>query len=682
MPNRLARESSPYLRQHAENPVDWYPWGQEALDRARVEDRPILLSIGYAACHWCHVMAHESFEDPTIAAQMNRDFVCVKVDREERPDLDAIYMDAVQAMVGHGGWPLNVFLTPDCRPFFGGTYFPKTAQRGQTSFRQLLGAIAAAWRERRADVLADAGRVVAHIQAVARPAPATKADEGALTRAASALVSLADSRNGGFGAAPKFPSATSLEFLLAHDAIRPDPAARDVVLAALRKMADGGIHDQIGGGFHRYSVDERWRVPHFEKMLYDQALLASLYLHAFLVSGDERLRAVVEDTLGFVLRELTSPEGAFYSSLDADSEGGEGRFYTWTPAEVADVLGDSDAVFVHQALGITAAGDFEARSVPHLTAAAKRDETRLGAAREKLFGARERRPRPGLDDKVIVSWNGLTIRALAEAGAALDRPDYVTAARKAATIILNAARTSGRLTHVVRPVPRAGEAGAEATPLVGAFLDDHAALAAGLLALYEATFDREWLVAARSIADSAIAAFVDVGAGVAYDVAVDSESLIVRPRGVDDGPAPSGTALFAEVLLRLSSLRRDDGYADLASRLVESGFAEAPRYPLGHGQLLASADLLAAGPIEIAIVGDPRSSDTRDLARVVRTTFSPRVVVAAGVAEGEGGERVALLAGHRQEGNRATAWVCRDRACLPPIVEPEALQAALASRTS
>src|SRR3954451_20206248 len=521
--NRLAGETSPYLLQHKHNPVDWLPWGEQALARARELDRPLLVSIGYSACHWCHVMERESFEDDQIAALMNEHFVCVKVDREERPDVDAIYMEAVQAMTGSGGWPLNVFITPEQVPFYAGTYFPPEPRQGMPSWPMVLGAVAEAWDKRRNEIREQSAAIAGRLAGAARLKPAAgPLDAGILDEALQSLAASFDVVDGGWGTAPKFPAASTIEFLL-----RRDETA--MALQTLRSMASGGIYDQIGGGFARYSVDAHWTVPHFEKMLYDNALLARAYLHGWQVSGDAVLRRTAEETLDWALREMAGPEGAFYSALDADSEGVEGKFYVWSIDELREVLGD-DADAAIAWFGATERGNFEGANILESRGPEPAPEVRE-RIRAALMAVRVQRVWPGLDDKRLTAWNALAISALAEAGAVLERADYVAAAARAAAFVLDEMRDAGgRLLRTYN----AGEA------RLNAYLEDHAFLLEALLTLYEATFEERWFEAARDIADTIVARFADPDNGGFFSTSDDHEGLVARRKGVDDGPVPAG----------------------------------------------------------------------------------------------------------------------------------------------
>ncbi|MGB2710842.1 MAG: thioredoxin domain-containing protein [Conexibacter sp.] len=654
MPNALAHETSPYLLQHKDNPVDWRPWGAAALAEARERDVPLLISIGYSACHWCHVMEHESFEDPDVAAYMNERFVCVKVDREERPDVDAIYMDAVQAITGRGGWPLNAFATPEQVPFYAGTYFPPQPRHGMPSWRQVLEAIAQAWDERRSEIRAQSERMAAHLGATARIEPtATMADPGLLDDASAAIERSADPLHGGFGEAPKFPQPSAIELLLIR-------GRETTALEALRAMARGGIYDQLGGGFARYAVDAAWVVPHFEKMLYDNALLARAYLHGWQVSGEPLLRQVCCETLDWALRELRGEEGGFAAALDADSEGVEGKFYVWSLDELRGALGDvalADVAIAH--FGASAAGNFEGVNV--LVRTADADPPELAEIRRRLLAARERRTRPGLDDKRLTAWNALMLAALAEAGAVLERPDYVEAGVACADFLLRELqREDGRLLRTWTD-GRAHLAG---------YLEDHAFLLDALLTLYEATFDARWFRAARTLADVTIARFCDEQRGGFFSTADDHERLVARRKDLDDTPIPSGNSAMALALLRLARLTGEDAYERRARETIALLHPIAAAHPAAFAHLLQAIDFASTEIHEVAIVGP----DTAPLVRVVRSAFRPHVVLAGGVDDGS----VPLLAQRTALDGRAAAYVCERFACRAPVTEPDALAALLA----
>ncbi len=648
MANRLARETSPYLLQHKDNPVDWYPWGEEALTRAREEDRPVLLSIGYSACHWCHVMERESFEDEQTAALMNARFVPVKLDREERPDLDSIYMEACQAMTGSGGWPLNVFLTPEQVPFYAGTYFPPESRQGMPSWRQVLEAVADAWDERRDEIRAGGERVAAQLRGGARLAPSEQPmDERALDEAVAALRPQYDAANGGFGSAPKFPPASVIEFLLRR-------GETDMAVGTLRAMASGGMYDQVGGGFSRYSVDPYWLVPHFEKMLYDNALLARAYLHGWLVTGDELFRQVCEETLDWALREMRGPEGGFLSALDADSEGEEGRFYVWTVGELAEAFaGEPDADEAIAWFGATDRGNFEGRNIP---VRGPGDPERRGEWRRILYDLRSTRVWPGLDDKRLTSWNALMISALAEAGAVLERPDYLDAAGAAAGFVLDELRDdSGRLLRSWKD----GEA------KLNAYLEDHAFLLEALLTLYEASFESRWFTESRALADTMIARFADEEQGGFFETSVDHEQLLARRKDLEDHPIPSANAAAAYGLLRLAALTGEHEYEARGVSVLRLLHEVAVKHPQGFGHLLQALDFHLAPVKEVALVGH----ELRPFERVVRGAFRPHLVLAGGENGG-----VPLLEGRTPVEGRAAAYVCEHFACRAPVTEPEELE--------
>jgi len=651
MPNRLASETSPYLLQHAENPVDWYPWGEDAFARARAEDKPVLVSIGYAACHWCHVMERESFENPAIAAAMNERFVCVKVDREERPDVDAIYMDAVQAMTGAGGWPLHAFLTPDGVPFFTGTYFPPEPRGEVPAWGQVIQALGHAWSEQRADVEQAAAQILPRLQGTAfMEAPDAELDPRLLERAATQLQHAFDAEHGGWGGAPKFPSTSVIELLLAR-------GERMMALQSLRRMAAGGIYDQVGGGFARYTVDAAWVVPHFEKMLYDNALLARAYLHAYQVSDEPLFKRVCEETLDWALRELRLPEGGFASSLDADSDGVEGRFYVWTPAQLRGVLGAELAAVAIAHFGVTEAGNFEGANV---LVRATADPPQLAEIKAKLLAAREARTRPALDDKRLTSWNALAIAALADAGAALERADYLEAAVAAAEFVETSLRgADGRL---LRSFNR-GQA------KLDGLLEDHAYLLEAYLTLYEATFDARWFTRARELAELVLERYHDGERGGFYAVAADA-GLIARRKDLEDAPIPSGSSAAAFGLLRLARMTGESRYEDAALSLVRLLHTIAPEHPLAFGHLLRAIDFLQAPVREVALAGD----ELAPLARVVRGRFRPHVVLAGGDGDG-----VPLLEGRGPVDGRAAAYVCERFACQAPVTEPAELEALLSA---
>jgi uncharacterized protein YyaL (SSP411 family) len=656
MPNRLAGETSPYLLQHKDNPVDWHPWGEQALAEAREREAPILLSIGYSACHWCHVMERESFEDETTAAYMNEHFVCIKLDREERPDLDAIYMEACQAISGQGGWPLNAFLTPDQVPFFAGTYFPPDENRGMPSWLQVLRSIVEAWEERGDEIRATSEKVSERLSGAAWVEPSDEPLTAAmLDEAVEGLLRLEDPRNGGFGAAPKFPAASSIELLLRRG--EAQPAAR-----ALSAMANGGIYDQLGGGFARYTVDAGWLIPHFEKMLYDNALLARAYLHGWQATGYPLFRRVCAEILDWALREMRGPEGGFYSALDADSEGEEGKFYVWTIEQMRDVLGD-DAQPALDYFGVQPGGNWEGKTI--LTRGAEEPEG-FEELRQRLYDARAERVWPGLDDKRLTSWNALMISALAEAGAVFEREDYLDAARRCAAFLLDEATDAdGRLLRTWK----------EDEGRLNAYLEDHAYLLDALLTLYEATFEPRWFEAARALADTTIERFGDPEKGGFFETSSDHEKLLTRRKDPEDNPIPSGNAAAAYALLRLAALTGEHEYERQGVGVLRL-FAElAPRHPNAFAHLLQALDFHLAAVKEVALVG----GDLRPLERVVREAFRPHVVVAGSPPDGAGdAAAVALLEGREPVDGRATAYVCERFACKAPVTDPAELETLLA----
>jgi uncharacterized protein YyaL (SSP411 family) len=651
--NRLASESSPYLRQHAENPVDWYPWGPEALARASEADRPLLVSIGYSACHWCHVMAHESFEDPATAAVMNEHFVCVKVDREERPDVDALCMEAVQAMTGRGGWPLNAFLTPELVPFYAGTYFPPESRHGMPGWRIVLDAVTETWGTRRAEIRQQGDEMLRSLAASNRlePSPDPIRDE-LVAEAVGGLGGMFDAANGGFGGPPKFPQSSLVELLLVR-------GEGEMALQTLRAMAAGGIYDQVGGGFARYAVDATWTVPHFEKMLYDNALLARAYLHGWQVSGDQRLVEVCTETLDWALREMRGPEGGFCAALDADSEGEEGRFYVWSLDELRRELGPELADEAIAYFGATETGNFE-RGLNVLEARGPRPK-RLPEIRCKLYGTRSRRVHPGLDDKRLTAWNAMMISALAEVGAAIDRADYLEAASECASFLLTELRdTGGTLLRTWKD----GQA------RVDAYLEDHAFLLDALITLYESTFEPRWYEEAVALADILIDRFEDSERGGFFTTAKDRDELPIRRKDLEDSPVPSGNSAAAFALLRLSLLSGDGKYERHALGVLRLLFGLAVRHPIAFGHLLRAADFYVSPVREVAIVGP--EAGAQELLRVVRGRFRPHVVLAGGCSDA-----VPLLEGRDPVDGIAAAYVCEHFVCQAPVTEPEALAAAL-----
>jgi hypothetical protein len=680
MPNHLVNETSPYLLQHVDNPVDWYPWGEEALTRARVEDKPILLSIGYAACHWCHVMAHESFENEEIAAYMNDHFVNIKVDREERPDLDAIYMSAVVALTGQGGWPMTVFLTPEGRPFYGGTYFPPVPRYNMPSFPQLLASIVQAWHYQRDEIEKSAASIGEHLQSrVLLEGTAVPLERELLGTAVTRFAQAFDSQEGGFGKAPKFPPSMGLEFLLRMHHLNGDRQALHMAELTLEKMAYGGMYDQLGGGFARYSTDNRWLVPHFEKMLYDNALLARVYLHAWQVTGRPLYRRIAEETLDFVVREMRHEAGGFYSSYDADSEGEEGKFYVWQAAEIRALLGETADLFMAY-YGVTEAGNWEGKNILHVAQEAAQDpaalaarfgldeaamHTTLAEARQRLYAERAKRVWPGLDDKVLTAWNGLMLAAFAEAGWILQRPDFTeTAVRNAQFLYQTMRQENGRLFRTWK----AGHA-----PKYNGYLEDYAYLADGLLALYQCTFDEKWFIWAQELADMMMAHFRDDEHGGFYDTSDDHEALLHRPKEVQDNAMPSANAMAVQVLLKLSLLTGNGDYWQWAEQAMAAVQGAMVRFPTAFAHWLGAAAFVFGEPREVAIVGDFGAADTEALINVVQEAYRPFLVLAVG----DNGKHVPLLAERKMVNGRATAYVCRRFICQNPVTTPEELQAQL-----
>jgi uncharacterized protein YyaL (SSP411 family) len=679
--NRLAAETSPYLLQHAHNPVDWYPWGDEALAAARAGSKPIFLSIGYAACHWCHVMERESFEDAATAAQLNRDFVAIKVDREERPDLDQLYMGAVVAMTGQGGWPMSVFLTPDGKPFYGGTYFPDEPRHGMPSFRQVLGGVRRAWDEDREGVEGAGGRIVQALiegqggvgptgpDGAPRPLPGREVLEAAV----AAIEAGFDARNGGWGGAPKFPQPMTIEFLLRRS-LTGNGRALAMARRSLDKMADGGIRDQLGGGFHRYATDAVWLVPHFEQMLYDNAQLARVYLHAWQATGERRYLAVAEGTLGYMLRELRRDDGAFAASQDADTDGVEGATFTWTPDELGEALGADRAARFGAAFGVTDRGNFEGRSVlsrPSGPSPEPASEAALESDRARLLAARAERAQPARDDKALAAWNGLAIAAFAEAAVALRAKDPAAAAGYLDVAEAAAVTITGSLLDGDGRLRRSWKDGRATAPGV---LEDYADLADGLLALYGTTFDERWFVTARRLNDTILERFADPAGGF-FDVADDHERLVARPKDLQDNAVPSGGAMATTVLLKLAAVTGEGRYAAAAEGALRQVGPYLARHPTAFAQWLIAADLLVEPVVEVAVVGHPGETETARLLAPALEGFRPRQVVAVG-ADVEA-SRVPLLHGRFQLDRRPTAFVCRGFACRLPVNEPEALAALL-----
>ncbi len=676
MPNQLINESSPYLLQHADNPVDWHPWGAEALEKAKLEDKPIFLSIGYAACHWCHVMAHESFENPETAALMNEHFINIKVDREERPDLDGIYMQATVAMTGSGGWPMSVFLTPELKPFYAGTYFPPVRRYNMPAFRDVLTGLANAWKNDRAEVETTGDKVSYHLQAQVKPQNADPLTPQHLDAIANAMQESYDWGYGGWGDAPKFPQAMAVEFLLHHSTVRKTDEYNKLIEHCLQAMARGGMYDVVGGGFSRYSTDNHWRIPHFEKMLYDNALLARAYLHAWQVTKNPFYKRIVEETLDFVAREMTHERGGFYSSLDADSEGEEGRFYVWTQDELRAVLEDAYEFF-EAAYGVTAKGNWEGRTVlqralddASLAARFKLDPeavpAKLAESHAKLLTARSVRVRPGTDDKVLTTWNGLMLAAFAEAARVLADDSsrstaYLDLATRNAVFLLSELRPDGTLRRSWR----------EGRTTKEVFLEDFASLILGLLELYQTDFNETWFASAKELADEMIERFRDPDGGF-FDTPHDAETLLLRPKDIQDNATPSGNALACEALLKLAAFSDEGRYRDLAEESLTLITGFVLRYPLGFARWLSAAEIAAGTMRQVAVLGEAQDEDFRRMLKAIQSDYRPNVVVAASshpIKEGS----PALLEGRGMLGGRATAYVCEGFVCKQPVTELEAL---------
>ncbi|CEK16041.1 thioredoxin domain-containing protein [Chthonomonas calidirosea] len=685
--NRLIHETSPYLLQHAHNPVDWYPWGEEALRRAKEEQKPILLSIGYSACHWCHVMERECFENPEIAAQMNRDFVNIKVDREERPDLDAIYMNAVVAMTGQGGWPLTVFLTPDGVPFFGGTYFPPEDRYGRPGFPRVLTAVAEAWRTRHAEIEAQSRLMLQELSRSLVP------EEGVpmpltpdlLEKAYRAFAESFDAAYGGFGGAPKFPQASGLEFLMRYYLLTKRVGALEMVEKTLQQMALGGLRDQLGGGFHRYSVDARWLVPHFEKMLYDNAQLIRVYLHAAQITGNALYRDVVADTCNYALREMRSPEGGFYSAQDADSEGEEGKYYVWRLEEVKAVLEENEAKLFCAFYDVTEAGNWEGRSILHVAMplqqlaerfgiTLEQAAERLASARAKLLAYRMQRVPPATDDKVLTAWNGLMLSALAESGAVLEERRFLEAAEGCGRFIeqhLTYRDAEGRL--------RLYHLFAKGHAKGFGLLEDYAFCIEGFLCLYEATLQEHWLALARELAKSALSQFEDTESGGFFTTPPEQNDLIYRPMDWTDDALPSGNSVMSEVLQKLALLTGEAELREAALRTLRRMVPLIERYPTSFSRALCALCFYLSDPQEVALLGSKEALE--DFLRVLRETYRPNLVLAqADTAEAANASGLALLEGKTLMKGRPTAYVCKNYACKAPTTEPMLLRQQLSSR--
>jgi uncharacterized protein YyaL (SSP411 family) len=680
--NRLSKETSPYLLQHAHNPVDWYSWGEEAFARAREEDKPVLLSIGYSACHWCHVMEHESFENEEIARLMNENFINIKVDREERPDLDQIYMNAVQMMTGHGGWPMTVFLTPEGVPFYGGTYFPPEDRYNMPGFPRVLLGVAQTYRSRPDDVAETSASMLKELRNMGQTRESSEILTAEILDAAERSIARSyDSRYGGFGSAPKFPAAMNLEFLLRQYHRTGQSASLEMIENTCRKMAEGGLYDQLGGGFHRYSTDARWLVPHFEKMLYDNALLSRLYLHVYQQTNDEFYKRISEETLDYVVREMTDARGGFYSTQDADSEGHEGKFFVWTVEEVKEILGEEDGALFCAYYDVTEAGNFEGKNILNVSrsveAVAKsagvsveRLQEALGRGRRQLFEARERRVKPDRDEKVLTAWNGLMLASFAEAAAILERDDYKDIAERNARFVLENLRRDGLLLRTYK----------DGQSKLNGYLEDYAFFIDGLVMLYQATGQLNWLVEVRSLTDKMLEEFWDTEDGGFFYTGKSHEELIVRSKDFLDNATPSGNSVAAEALLHLASLTANEDYARKAVTIFRLLRDPLKRYPSAFGRLLGALDFYLSTPKEIAIIDAGEPQETKALLHEVWSRYLPNKVVAqAGTGDTGAVEIVPLLLNRPAVDGRATAYVCEHYTCQQPTVSATELARQLSS---
>ena len=681
MPNRLQYETSPYLIQHQDNPVDWYPWGEEALEKAKAEEKPILLSVGYSACHWCHVMAHESFEHEPTAQMMNDWFVNIKVDREERPDIDDIYMQAVQAMTRSGGWPMTVFLTPEGQPFYGGTYFPLEPRYGMPSFRQILEGVHDAWVNRRDDVRKSAAELTNVMDRAELGIGGSEDDlqPALLDAAVGQMKQQFDPRHGGFGGAPKFPQPMNLEFMLRDYARTGDAETLRVVTHTLERMAHGGIYDQIGGGFARYSVDVHWLVPHFEKMLYDNAQLSRVYLHAWQVTGEPFYRRIAEEIYDYILREMTSPEGGFYSATDADSEGEEGKFFVWSMDEIQTLLDAEDARTAIEYFGVTRGGNFEGHNILYVpnddaTVADRlgidEDElsARLARIKDALYAARTHRVHPGLDDKILAGWNGLMLASLAEAARVLDRADYRQAALRAGEFLI---------THMITPEGRVYRTHKNGQSKLNGYLEDYATLIDALLELYQTTFEERWFVTARRLADTVLEQFPAPEGGF-FDTSEDHEALVVRPRSVQDNAVPSGSGKMSQVLVKLAAYTGDVRYDEVARGTLRLLTNAVQQYPQAFGESAGAMALLVTGLHEVAVVGDPNSTETQALLREIVRPYRPNVILALAGTAVSGEHTVPLLSHRTMRDGQPTVYVCRQFVCQLPVTTVEQVRDLLA----
>lgn len=680
MPNRLAQESSPYLLQHANNPVDWYPWGAEALAKAKAEDKPIFLSIGYSACHWCHVMEHESFEDERIAAMMNEQYINIKVDREERPDLDSIYMNAVVALTGHGGWPMSVFLTPEGVPFYGGTYFPPSPRYGMPSFEQVLTSIARIYHTQREDVTQNGVSLLARIQGGIPLEAAGSLDPAVPELTLQALSRNFDHTHGGMSGSPKFPQPMTYDFLLRSYARNKRASTLKMVELTLHKMAQGGIYDQLGGGFHRYSVDAIWLVPHFEKMLYDNALLARLYLHAYQLTGKPFYRRITEETLDYVAREMTDPQGGFYSTQDADSEGEEGKFFLWTPDEVKAILGKEEGEAFCAAYDVKSGGNFEGKSILNIPTPLEQIAQQLNLSfetlldilqrgRARLFTEREKRIKPGRDEKILTAWNGMMLAAFAEAARVLGRADYLEIARRNAEFVLSTMLRDGRLF-------RTWKADSGSAKLMG-YLEDYAFYADGLLALYQSSFEPRWFQAAQELMDVVLDHFPDREEGGFFDTADDHEQLVARPKDLQDNAIPCGNSITSRVLLALAAYTGQATYEEPAVKALSALQNPMSQYPGAFTYWLGSLEFALAPPKEVAVIGQFGGQDTQELLDTLQRPYRPNQVVAV-AQTGQTQGHPALVESRPMQNGSATAYVCQKFTCKQPVTTVAELERLLA----
>ena len=671
--NHLISETSSYLLQHAENPVEWYPWGDDALTRARTEDKPILLSIGYSACHWCHVMAHESFENEDTAGLMNEHFINIKVDREERPDLDTVYMEAVQSITGGGGWPLTVFLTPEGKPFYGGTYFPPEDRQGLPGFPRVLMTVSDAYRNRGNQVQQATEQILKVLNSkVNSKTTAGQFTADILEQAYSAIKQNFDRENSGFGGAPKFPQPVVLEFLLRYYLRTREKDALEMVTLTLEKMANGGIYDQIGGGFHRYATDSHWLVPHFEKMLYDNALLSRAYLHAYLVARTPMFRQIAEETLDYVLREMTSPQGGFYSTQDADSEGEEGKYYLWSTEEMRSVLGDETAGIIGDYYGVTTAGNFEGRSILYVPRNTQREEPGIvSQAKALLLKEREKRAKPGRDEKILASWNGLMLSSLAQAATILHRRDYLNAAISNGSFLLGSMTAEGYLMHTHK----------DNQAKIDGFLEDYALVIEGLLDLHQATFQGRWLKEAIRLTNVIVDDFWDESAEMFFDTSKRHPPLFIRPKNIHDGAVPSGPSSATLALLKMNRLTGNDRFEKIATKSLKSIGEDLSHYPLAFGNWLCALDLQLSTPQEIAIIGPRNDQVTEDLLDVLLDNWDPNSIIAAvDPSDAAPFADLPLLRNRDMINGKPTVYLCKRHSCQMPVNNPSLLRDQLPGR--